>query len=423
VSSGGNGVSSGGNGASGGSALAGSGATGRAGAGGSSGAGAGAGAGGANTGAGGAGSSCQCHVGRTCVANTCLGGWVAAKAPPLGLVARSRAASVALGKSVFIWGGQDSGGNALDNGAIYDPVGDSWTFLPRDTGAPSARIMATAVWTGKVVIVYGGTDAAGTTVFSDGASYDPGMNSWSPLPSSPPPSPRSAPFAFWDGTRAIFWGGVNATGNVSGADRFDLKTWSVSSTTGDPGPLLNPALGFNGSVIYMQGGWLSPNPIIDKVYSYTSSTDKWSVLAKSLSPRVGAFGTWDGARFVVWGGRSDTALLGDGSYLSGSTWTPVATLGAPGPRYSPFRRSGWSFSVRAGVLAIMGGQVSLTGNGELATNGATYDVGSSQWTAIASWPSAEAHEFGMGVWTGEEFLVWGGRDANGPTLTGERWAP
>jgi hypothetical protein len=324
-------------------------------------------------------------------------------------------------KKVFIWGGQDAAGNALDNGAIYTPASDTWQLLPRDTGAPSARIMATALWTGRLVIVYGGTDAGGNNVFRDGASYDQQMNSWSPLPRNSPTSPRSAPFAFWDGARATFWGGLNASSTgVPGADRYDLRAWSVSSGSGDPGPLINPALAFDGSVIYLQGGWVPPNSQ-DKVYSYTPATDKWAALDKSLSPRSGAFGAWDGARFVVWGGRGDNGLLGDGKALLGATWTPLPTFGAPSPRYSAFRRSGWSFSAGSGVIAILGGQVSLSGSGTLATNGATFD--GSQWTQIPSWPSNEAHEFGLGVWTGEEFLVWGGRDVNGPTSTGERWSP
>jgi hypothetical protein len=175
-------------------------------------------------------------------------------------------------------------------------------------------------------------------------------------------------------------------------------------------------------VIYLLGG-LTAGTRQDKVYSYTGSSDKWVALDKSLSPRSGAFSAWDGAHFVVWGGRDDNGLRDDGKYLAGTTWTSLGTLGAPSARGTAFRRSGWSFRVSPGVVALIGGQVSLSGNGVLATDGATYDVASSQWTTIASWPSAEAHEFGMGVWTGEEFLVWGGRDANGPTTTGERWSP
>ena len=73
---------------------------------------------------------------------------------------------------------------------------------------------------------------------------------------------------------------------------------------------------------------------------------------------------------------------------------------------------------------MIGGQTSISGSSDtLATDGATYTVQSGEWSAIQSWPSAETHEYGIGVWTGDEFVVWGGRTQNVSTLTGERWAP
>ena len=126
---------------------------------------------------------------------------------------------------------------------------------------------------------------------------------------------------------------------------------------------------------------------------------------------------------MVWGGRDDNGLKNDGKWLSGSVWAPVSANGAPSARAIAFRRSGWAFQIRPGTVALLGGQTSIVGSGTLATSGYTYDVPNAQWKALADWPSGEVHEYGMGVWTGEEFVIWGGRDANVPTLVGERWAP
>jgi len=373
------------------------------------------------------GCSVVCNTKRVCIDNACSGGWVPMAAPPALLVARSKAASVAMGKSVFIWGGVNAEGMALNNGAIYEPVSDSWTYLPPDPGSPSPRIMATAVWTGEAsnkVIVFGGTDAAGGMIFKDGAVYDVRENSWSMLPSSPATGKRSAPFGYWDGTRAVFYGGQNAMLlTVPAADRFDLKTWSTSTNNGDPGQLGFPAIAFDGSVMYLQGGVIGSTRQ-DKVFAYTSSTDTWASLPKGPSTRTGAFGAWDGSHFVVWGGQSDEGLLADGKTLSGSEWSDMKAPSTLGARRIGFRRSGWAFQVKPGEVAIVGGQTSISGSSDtLATDGAIYAVQSGQWTAIASWPSGETHEHGVGVWTGEEFVVWGGRTQNVATLTGERWAP
>ena len=367
----------------------------------------------------------KCNSNRTCSSSRCSSGWVGMAAPPTGFVARWRSAATAMGSTVFIWGGSDSSGVVLDSGAIYNPANDKWTPIAKDANTPTARVLATAVWTGSVVVVFGGSDAGGTNVYKDGAIYDPAANAWSPiLPSS---KPRSMPVGYWDGTRAVFYGGINGTAAaVAGADRFDLSAWTSSTTTGDPGAVLNFASGWDGDTLLMQGGQIGAMRT-DKVSSYTSTNDSWATPAKSLTARSNAFGVWDGSRFVVWGGRSDFGLLADGKYLSGNAWTALSAMGAPTARMSIQRRHGWMFQTSAGELALFGGQTSLTGQGTFSTGGYTYDVAGAKWAAADSWPSGETHDYGVAVWTGEEFVLWGGRTGAGAspnsTLTGERWAP
>ncbi len=380
---------------------------------------------------GGTSGSCDeaCNVGR-CVAGSCKSGWVGVAQPPSVIVARSKAASVAIGESVFIWGGLDNTGAALADGAIYNPNTDAWTPLPKVPSSPTARIMATAVWAGasaNKVIVYGGASAAGDVAYHDGAVYDLGANTWKALPANAK-NPRIAPVGYWDGTRAVFFGGVNANGTgVPGADRFDLTSWS-SSGGGDPGNLAYPAAAVDASVLYLQGGLMSSNRQ-DKVFSYNSSTDSWTGLSKSLSPRSAAFGAWDGTRFVVWGGRDELGVRDDGKTLSGSTWSNFITgSGAPSARMVGFRRSGWSFQVKPGVIAILGGisalgDDSVSTDDTLSTDGASFDAVNAKWTRIPDWTSLETHEYGVGVWTGEEFVLWGGGAPNASTLLGERWMP
>jgi Kelch motif len=359
-----------------------------------------------------------CDAGRTCSASKCSSGWLGMAGPPAGFVGRSKAATVATGQSVFIWGGLDSNGNALDNGAIYSPATNTWDSVGKGLGMPSARSLATALWTGSVVIVYGGLDGQ-NNLLKDASAYDPSAKTWSALPSAN--TRRSQALGFWDGTHAVFWGGSAANSNpIAGADRFDLTTWTTASTGGDPGALTGAATGFDGSVVYVQGGLLNGGARQDRVSSYTTSTDNWSNLAKSLSPRGGAFGVWDGSHFIVWGGRDDNGLRNDGKYMSGATWMPMGAIGAPSARLLFARRSGWAFTVRPGVMAIVGGQVSIAQNGYMGTNGATYDVAANAWKPIATWPSGEQHDYGIGAWTGTEFIVWSGWDNGKLTTTGER---
>ncbi|HEY5375864.1 MAG TPA: hypothetical protein VIK01_19430, partial [Polyangiaceae bacterium] len=68
----------------------------------------------------------------------------------------------------------------------------------------------------------------------------------------------------------------------------------------------------------------------------------------------------------------------------------------------------------------LGGEVSLSGNGTMSANGATYDVAGNTWKPIADWPTSEAHDYGVGVWTGDEFVVWSGVDTGKVSTTGQR---
>jgi len=269
------------------------------------------------------------------------------------------------------------------------------------------------------VIVYGGTDGANTT-YNDGGIYDPSSDSWVDLPSAA--SKRGLSVGIWDGTRAVFWGGTDAAGAaVTGADRFNLSTWSAASTKFDPGALAGPAWAWDGATLYLGGG-VSGTTRTDKVESYGTAGDIWTGLSKSLSARSNAFGVWDGSHFVIWGGRDDFAPRNDGKYFAGgNTWTALSASGVPSARFAPWRRVGWSFEIKPGTVAFIGGQTSFAG--AFALDGASYDVGAAKWTKIPQFPSGEEHDYGAAVWNGEEFLIWGGRKMGTSTATGERWRP
>ena len=102
-----------------------------------------------------------------------------------------------------------NGTDALDDGARYNPTTDSWTPL-KTVGAPSARYDHTAIWTGSVMIIWGGWD--GTDVLDDGARYNPITDSWTPLPTVGAPSARYDHTAVWTGSEMIIWGGWDGHG-------------------------------------------------------------------------------------------------------------------------------------------------------------------------------------------------------------------
>jgi N-acetylneuraminic acid mutarotase len=107
-----------------------------------------------------------------------------------------------LGQEAFVW----------PDGARYVPSTDSWLQIS-DMAAPNLRSDASAVSTGRRVIIYGGRSSTGTqiAVHGDAAIYDPEKDEWSGLPSECS-SPRAEHVGVWTDAGAFFWGGFERLG-------------------------------------------------------------------------------------------------------------------------------------------------------------------------------------------------------------------
>ncbi len=209
------------------------------------------------------------------------------------------------GTRMVVWGGRNSGG-LLADGALYDPVAQQWTPLattgviePRQdavglwtgsqflvwgglgtsgelgtgarlpltggaapgawsamdtTGAPSARVGHSAVWTGQRMIVWGGH--SGSVFRATGASYDPNLDSWQSLTSVNAPSARSGHVAVWTGEEMLVFGGRDAGGDVAtGAAYNPAKgTWRPLSASGGPVARRDASAVWTGTELLVFGG-------------------------------------------------------------------------------------------------------------------------------------------------------------------------
>jgi N-acetylneuraminic acid mutarotase len=365
-----------------------------------------------------------CGNGRTCVSAVCTPSWVTMAAAPSGFAGRQHPAWCSMGSKLFVWGGAgNAAGSDLGDGAIYDPSNDTWSTIAT-TGAPTARIGAVAVWTGSVVVVWGGGDLAATTDYNTGARYNPGSNTWSAMSNGGAPSARRNAFAVWTGSRVLVFGGEQKNGSAVGnAGLYDPVNDVWSNTAGGAPPsALSPAVGWNGASFYVYGGRAGANDVAT-LSSYTPSSNTWAPLTAGPAAREAAFGAVDGANFVVWGGINGTTLKSDGARYAtaGTTWTPLGTTGAPVARQAVNRVSGWAANVASGVTLLVGGQGSAST--DFKKDGAIYDSAADKWTAVSAWPSGADHEAAAAVWTGTEFVIWGGRNAGSVIATGERFKP
>jgi N-acetylneuraminic acid mutarotase len=143
--------------------------------------------------------------------------------------ARDHHAAVWTGSRMIVWGGFINDG-ITPTGGRYDPATDTWTPTAVG-GSPPTRMWPVGEWSGSEMIVWGGLDWFTSNALDDGARYDPVTNTWTPTSSVGTPSPRVAQ-AVWTGRDLVLWGGAD---DASGA-RYDpaSDSWRPTTLAGAP---------------------------------------------------------------------------------------------------------------------------------------------------------------------------------------------
>jgi hypothetical protein len=128
--------------------------------------------------------------------------------PDSPLSDRRNPAAVWTGSKLLIWGG-DGEESSRNDGAAFDPDTGRWRILPE---APiSARMPAAVVWTGTEMIIWG-SQSRGVPTY-DGAAYDPSGDTWRPI--SPAPAPLNLATGVWTGRDVLVFGSVLDFQNAS----------------------------------------------------------------------------------------------------------------------------------------------------------------------------------------------------------------
>jgi N-acetylneuraminic acid mutarotase len=247
--------------------------------------------------------------------------------------ARVNHSAVWTGGEMVVWGGCIDEGCAMpvNTGARYSPASDTWTGMAL-TGAPAARFLHTALWTGAEMLIWGGHDGAGAT--DTGARYSPASDSWRPVSTSGAPAGRWAHGDVWTGTEMLVWGGYNGSMAFGDGARYRpaSDTWMPISFSGAPAARWNFPSVWTGSEFIVWGGILNAewpfiatntgaryNPALD---SWTTTTLQSAPAARDLQQAV-----WTGSHMLVWSGRLDP----NGSYTNtGGAYAATSAGGGPG---------------------------------------------------------------------------------------------
>lgn len=239
------------------------------------------------------------------------------------------------GTEMIVWGGGLGPGVNYGNGARFNPSQNTWAAMSM-TGAPSPRQGHVAVWTGTEMIVWGGSDTYGSVMFGDGARYNPVTDTWLPMSSVGAPVARSLSRAVWTGTQMIIWGGASFLTQLNDGARYNpvTDTWSPVQSIGAPTARANHNAIWTGSEMIICGG----QPPSNSGARYNPVADTWIPISTNGMPSARANDTavWTGSEMILWGGiTSDAVTVNDGAGYepASDSWTPLGLIGAPAPRH------------------------------------------------------------------------------------------
>lgn len=321
------------------------------------------------------------------------------------------------GSEMIVWGGQRSG--ETNFGAGYDPANNRWKPIRYIGNVPSARTAHSAIWTGEVMIVWGGFGPIGTGpsgFLADGASYDPTLDSWEPLSSTgSPPSARAQHSAVWTGSEMVIVGGTSLDETAAWeGGRYDPRRHRWSSVAGSW--WIGDQVFWTGSELIAWGAspWSGPASFGGR---YNTRTDSWTPMATlgAPGPAVGSVSVWTGSELIAWGGE-----VGDEQFLdSGAIWQPETDSWRPmGGGGEPDTRSYHSAVWTGNEMIVWGGESS-----HLHGDGARYEPATDTWSTTSMSRACTPRCEHTAVWTGTEMFVWGGLGADGLQDSGCRYDP
>ena len=292
----------------------------------------------------------------------------------------------------------------VDNSSIFVDVGavkDEWTTMADHTTASAARQWHTAIWTGRQMWIFGGSD--GTDQLGTGGKYEPLTDSWSAMPTASGPGHRKDHTAVWTGTEMIVWGGYDTPGGVltylNTGGRLGTQ-WTDVTTVGAPSARPgHTAVWAGGAWMIVFGGYTSGD--VTNTGGRYNVGSGWQPLPPEGAPaaRTRHSAVWTGRHMLVWGGedKDGNPVSGGKKYdLAANDWSPMAS---GGPERS------WMLSAWTGSRWLLLG-------GRAGQGGASYFDGMMYSPSTDSWEEIPPTDVNMlansatAVWTGRELIVW-----------------
>ncbi len=313
------------------------------------------------------------------------------------------------GDVMIVWGGYDER-VAFGTGAIYDPETDQWSSMS-NAGAPQPRWEAGAVWTGSELIVWGGIDADLDPV-GGGGIYDPATDRWRAMSNVDAPSARKFHQAQWTGDRLLVWGGSDDVEALPLSADFDVvqlydpvdDVWTRQPTTGggEAYRVESGVSAWTSGGFVLGGGWGPEREQGTAPFGRLAPDWSWHAIDTTSAPsvRINQVGAVTDTSLFVWGGFGG-GFRNDGALYdwTADAWRTVSTVGAPSPR--EVATAVWT----GRDVVVWGGSAgALTPS---FADGGHYDPATDTWTRVDTNIIA-GRAFHSAVWTGDAMIVFGG---------------
>mgnify|MGYP001453254427 CR=1 FL=1 len=248
----------------------------------------------------------------------------------------------------------------------------------------------------------------------DGGCEDSGshhVGAWQPMALGPL-APRTNPLMVWAGDgqgngKVFIWGGRNPGNGMQLADGavYDPRVDTWTTVASAGAPA-----SVVGQVAVWTGTrvlvWGGASSLQTPVQSYDPIANSWAAGATpSLQFTSAMFATWTGRKMLV-------LEFGQGALYDPSTdtWTIMNQMGAPCDNQE-------GTSVWTGTQWIVWGGEACNDPKSYLNTGAAYDPTTDTWTALPVDGAPSPRQGHGAVWTGSEMLIWGGIDESSSLLS------
>jgi N-acetylneuraminic acid mutarotase len=301
-----------------------------------------------------------------------------------------------------------------EGGAAYHPDTNAWRRLS-PTPLLGARIGFVAVWTGSELLVWGGTTLDGS-FFDTGVAYTPARDTWRPLADAPFGG-RTGAVAVWTGREVLVWGGRDRRGWQPDGARYDAVAdrWVRLTAVDAPTASVASAVWTGSEMIVWSGlGSGQDSARFDPEINRWTTIPMPSGITRNRDDAPDLI-AWTGSELLVLRGqvgRPDRPMEGYRVDVSTGELTAMSADGAP--------------TARSRTAAVWTGAEWVGWGGSPPTapfgfsgwlgDGGRYDPVQDVWSALPA-EGAPSPRFGhSAVWTGQEVLFWGGTRPAGQTI-------